>query len=58
MQGIIMAGGFGVRLRPLTINIPKPMVPLANVPVLGHVINLLKKYDIDELFVLLYFYLT
>jgi mannose-1-phosphate guanylyltransferase/phosphomannomutase len=50
-----MAGGFGVRLRPLTINIPKPMVPLANIPVLGHVINLLKKHEIVDLIVLLYF---
>jgi len=55
MQGIVMAGGFGVRLRPLTINIPKPMVPLANIPVLGHVINLLKKHEIVDLIVLLYF---
>jgi len=55
MQGIVMAGGFGVRLRPLTINIPKPMVPLANIPVLGHVVNLLKKHGVDELIVLLYF---
>ncbi len=55
MQGIVMAGGFGVRLRPLTINVPKPMVPLANIPVLGHVVNLLKKYGIDDLIVLLYF---
>jgi len=55
MQGIVMAGGFGVRLRPLTINIPKPMVPLTNIPVLGHVINLLKKYRIEDLIVLLYF---
>ena len=54
MQGIIMAGGFGVRLRPLTINIPKPMVPLANIPVLGHVVELLKKYGVDDLIVLLY----
>src|SRR3989339_414212 len=55
MQGIVMAGGFGVRLRPLTINIPKPMVPLANIPVIGQVIYLLKTYGIDDLIVLLYF---
>ncbi len=55
MQGIVMAGGFGVRLKPLTINLPKPMVPIANTPVLGHIINLLKNHEIDDIIVLLYF---
>lgn len=39
-----MAGGEGTRLRPLTCVRPKPMVPIANSPVMLHAINLLKKY--------------
>lgn len=54
MKGVIMAGGFGTRLRPLTVNIPKPMVPVANKPMVSHIIRLLKKYNITDLIVLLY----
>jgi len=53
MQAIIMAGGFGTRLRPLTSIIPKPMVPVVNKPMMEHVINLLKSFGIDDLIVLL-----
>lgn len=55
MKGIIMAGGFGTRLRPLTNNLPKPMVPVANRPIIEHTIDLLKKSDITDLTTLLYF---
>jgi len=55
MRAIIMAGGFGTRLRPLTINIPKPMAPICNLPMMEHVISLLKKNGITELTALLYF---
>lgn len=55
MQAIIMAGGFGTRLRPLTSIIPKPMVPVANKPMMEHVVRLLKKYNIDDLIVLLFY---
>ncbi|UCE25703.1 MAG: NTP transferase domain-containing protein [Candidatus Zixiibacteriota bacterium] len=55
MKAIIMAGGFGTRLRPLTINIPKPMVPIADVPIMEHVVNLLRKHSITEITSLLYF---
>lgn len=50
-----MAGGFGTRLRPLTNNIPKPMVPVANKPMLEHLINLLKKHNVKEYVMLLYY---
>jgi len=50
-----MAGGFGTRLRPLTLNIPKPMVPIVNRPVMEHVVELLKSHGFNELIVLLYF---
>jgi len=55
MKAIIMAGGFGTRLRPLTINLPKPMVPIGNIPMMEHVVNLLKRNGFDELVSLLFF---
>lgn len=55
MKAIIMAGGFGTRLRPLTINCPKPMVPVGNIPIIEHVVNLLKKHGLTEITSLLYF---
>jgi len=55
MTGVILAGGFGTRLRPLTINIPKPMVPIANKPILHHIIKLLKKNGIKDLIIILYY---
>lgn len=48
-----MAGGEGSRLRPLTINRPKPMVPLADRSVMWHIIELLKQHGITELIVTL-----
>ncbi|HOP05864.1 MAG TPA: sugar phosphate nucleotidyltransferase [candidate division Zixibacteria bacterium] len=54
MKAIIMAGGFGTRLRPLTINIPKPMVPIANVPMMEHVVTLLCQHGITDITALLY----
>jgi mannose-1-phosphate guanylyltransferase / phosphomannomutase len=55
MKAIIMAGGFGTRLRPLTINIPKPMVPMANRPMMEHIVQLLKENGFDDLIVMLYY---
>lgn len=43
-----MAAGLGTRLRPLTRVLPKPMVPIANRPVLHHLLNLLSRHDIHE----------
>ncbi len=54
MKGVILAGGFGTRLRPLTYNIPKPMVPVVNVPIMEHNLRLLKKHGIKDLIVILY----
>jgi len=50
-----MAGGFGTRLRPLTNNIPKPMVPIVNKPMLEHLFTLLKNHNITDFTVLLYY---
>lgn len=48
MISIIIAGGLGTRLRPLTYNRPKPIIPVANKPFVIHQIELLKKYGINE----------
>lgn len=55
MKAIIMAGGFGTRLRPLTINLPKPMAPVANRPMMEHVVSLLAKHGITDITSLLYY---
>ena len=46
MKAILMAGGFGTRLRPLTINLPKPMTPVGNLPIMEHVVSLLADHGI------------
>jgi mannose-1-phosphate guanylyltransferase len=48
MKGLILAGGKGTRLRPLTLNTPKPIVPVANEPFLLYQIDLLLSGGIDE----------
>jgi len=54
-KAVIMAGGFGTRLRPLTMTIPKPMVPILNMPMVEHILNLLTKHNVKEIVTLLYF---
>ena len=49
MKAIILVGGEGLRLRPLTCNLPKPMVPIVNRPFLEHMVEHLKKHHIDEI---------
>ncbi|MGB9802214.1 sugar phosphate nucleotidyltransferase, partial [Desulfofundulus sp.] len=53
MKAIIMAGGEGSRLRPLTCNRPKPMVPVANQPMMSHIVELLKKHGFTDVAVTL-----
>ena len=53
MKAVIMAGGEGTRLRPLTCNLPKPMVSVANRPVMEHIIKLLAKHNITQIAVTL-----
>ncbi|HEX9614451.1 MAG TPA: nucleotidyltransferase family protein, partial [Bacteroidota bacterium] len=55
MKAVIMAGGFGTRLRPLTCNIPKPMVPLVNRPMMEHIVALLKSHGIRDLVATLFY---
>src|SRR5260370_35954638 len=43
-----MAGGEGTRLRPMTANQPKPMLPVVNRPIMEHVLHLLRKHGLTE----------
>jgi dTDP-glucose pyrophosphorylase len=45
---LIMAGGQGQRLRPWTENTPKPLLPVGEKPILGHILDLLAKYGIQQ----------
>jgi mannose-1-phosphate guanylyltransferase/phosphomannomutase len=51
MKAVIMAGGEGTRLRPLTSNLPKPMLPMANRPLMEHVVTLLRDHGFTEVVV-------
>lgn len=53
MKAVVMAGGEGRRLRPLTANIPKPMVRLCGRPILEYVFRLLERAGVDEAWVTL-----
>ena len=55
MRAVLMAGGSGTRLRPLTCDLPKPMVPVINRPIAEHIINLLKRYGIHEVIATLHY---
>lgn len=48
LRAIILAGGKGTRLRPFTVNFPKPLVPLGDVPVLEVLIRRLIKYGVTD----------
>lgn len=50
-----MAGGEGTRLRPLTCNLPKPMVPIVNKPMIEHIVELLVSHEIRDILVTLYY---
>lgn len=55
MRAVLMAGGSGTRLRPLTCDLPKPMVPVLNRPIAEHIINLLKRHRIREVIATLHY---
>ena len=55
VQAMIMAGGEGVRLRPLTVYLPKPLVPLAGEPVMGYALRLLKSHGVEDVGVTLWY---
>ena len=55
MKAIIMAGGAGKRLRPLTCTMPKPMVPLLNKPVIEYCVELLARHGLKDIGVTLHY---
>ncbi len=55
MKAVVMAGGFGTRIQPLTNSVPKPMLPIMNRPMMEHTIVSLRDLGIKEFIVLLYF---
>ena len=44
MKAVVMAGGEGTRLRPMTANLPKPLLPIVNKPIMEHVLSLLHRH--------------
>ncbi|WP_327092834.1 mannose-1-phosphate guanyltransferase [Nonomuraea sp. NBC_01738] len=48
MKAVVMAGGEGTRLRPMTANQPKPLLPVVNRPIMEHVLRLLKRHGLTE----------
>jgi mannose-1-phosphate guanylyltransferase/phosphomannomutase len=55
MRAVLMAGGSGTRLRPLTCDLAKPMVPILNRPIAEHIVNLLKRHQITEIIATLHY---
>ena len=55
MKAVVMAGGEGSRLRPLTSERPKPLAPVANKPVMHHIVDLLRRHGITEIVATLHY---
>jgi len=55
MKAVVMAGGFGTRIQPLTNSRPKPMLPIINKPMMEHTMMTLRDLGITEFIILLYF---
>ena len=49
MKAMVLAAGLGTRLQPLTFEVPKPMVPVLDRPVMAHIVRLLENQGFDEL---------
>ena len=48
MKAVVMAGGEGTRLRPMTASMPKPLLPVVNRPIMEHVLRLLPRHGFTE----------
>ncbi|HOI71980.1 MAG TPA: NDP-sugar synthase [Methanobacterium sp.] len=53
IKAVLMAGGKGNRIRPLTLSRPKPLIPIANRPMIEYIVEKLKKFDVNEFVVTL-----
>jgi mannose-1-phosphate guanylyltransferase len=56
MKAMVLAAGLGTRLKPLTFEIPKPMVPVLDRPVMAHIVGLCERQGFDELIANLHYY--
>jgi mannose-1-phosphate guanylyltransferase len=56
MKAMVLAAGLGTRLRPLTYEITKPMVPVLDRPVMEHIVELLSKHSFDEVIANLHYF--
>ncbi len=56
MKAMILAAGLGTRLRPLTEEISKPMIPIVNRPVMEHIVELLARHGFREIYVNVHYY--
>lgn len=48
MRAVVMAGGEGTRLRPMTASMPKPLLPVVNKPIMEYILELVKRHGLDE----------
>ena len=48
MKAVILAGGFGTRLRPVTLEIPKPLLTVKRKPIINHLLELFVRHGVDE----------
>src|SRR5580704_4497142 len=55
MRAVVMAGGEGSRLRPLTSARPKPLAPVVNKPVMHHIVDLLRRHGVTSIVATLHF---
>ena len=51
MKVVILAGGFGSRLSELTKSIPKPLIKIAKIPLIVHIINIYSKYGFNDFYI-------
>ncbi|HTW41670.1 MAG TPA: NDP-sugar synthase [Solirubrobacteraceae bacterium] len=56
MRAMVLAAGLGTRLRPLTYEIPKPMVPVLDRPVMAHIVDLLDQHGFAEVIANLHYF--